>query len=894
MRMSIRSFRSAILRFHLLVVLVATVPFSSVRAQDRDSRDVPAFRDYELRPFNARSIGPAVMGGRVSAVAYDPVDPYTFYVGLGTGGVMKTSDNGVTFSGIFESEAVAAVGAVAVSPVNSRHVWVGTGEANDRNSSSWGDGVYRSEDGGGSWKNLGLRSSRTIARIAVHPVDTNTAWVAAMGDLWNAGGERGLYKTTDGGKSWKASLRAPSPHDAIAGCGDVVVDPKNPNNVVAALYARRRTPWSFTSGNSLTGGKAIGGIYRSTDGGNSWKKVEAGLPAETGRIGLAVYAANPAILFAIIQSEEGGASGDVSSKVGGVFRSEDGGATWSRVNPLNPRPFYFSQIRVDPADSSKVYVLGFGLHVSLDGGKTFREDYFKKVHPDLHDLQVDPRNTKRLLLGTDGGAYQSYTGGKGWDHLNRMAAGEYYRIALDDGKPYRIAGGLQDNLNWIGPSSTRSSEGIVNSDWSPIGGGDGFYCVFDPTDPNIVYAEAQQGYIYRLDLRSGQFKGLRPEPMEGQEAFRFHWNTPFVGSIHDTGAMYLGGNRVFRLTHRGERWEVISPDLSGREVGKILTVGSGAENYGVVYALAESPLRAGTLWAGTDDGRLWVTRDGGKAWVDLTRHLPGEARGQWISRIEAGHFSADDAYLVVDAHRSGNYAPLVYRTADGGRSWSKIVAGIPASEPAKVIREGLSNRNLLFLGTEFHLYFSLDRGKRWTKFGGLPTVAVDDIAIHPRDRDLVVATHGRSLYVVDDIRPLEEFHDTVASKAAFFFTPRDAEGFELLPGFSDWAGAGHFRGSNPPSGAILNYWIREYDGNGVSFSINNSAGETVASVSGPGSAGFNRVTWDLKMSRDLLSDYGGEGQKFVAPGEYTITFSYGKVSQSRTIRLTMAPGLETR
>jgi photosystem II stability/assembly factor-like uncharacterized protein len=866
----------------------------SLTAQTKQNRDPEAFHDYELRPFNARSIGPAVMGGRVSSIALDPVDPYTFYVGLGTGGVMKTSDNGVTFSGIFEGEAVAAIGAIAVAPSKASHVWVGTGEANDRNSSSWGDGVYRSDDGGGSWKNMGLKTSRTIARIAVHPTDTNTVWVAAMGDLWNPGGDRGLFKTTDGGKTWKASLKAPSPYDDVTGCGDVVVDPKNPDNVYAALYARRRTPWSFTSGHELTGGKPVGGIYRSTDGGSSWKKIVGAIPAETGRIGLAVYAANPRILLAVVQSEEGGSTGDVVSKAGGIFRSEDGGATWSRVNALNPRPFYFSQIRVDPADSSLVYVLGFGLHVSLDGGKTFREDYFKKVHPDLHELQIDPRNTKRLLLGTDGGAYQSYAGGKGWDHLNRMAAGEFYRISLDNQTPYRIAGGLQDNLNWVGPSATRSADGIANSDWWQIGGGDGFYCVFDPRDPNIVYAESQQGFVYRLDLRSGQFKGLRPEPLEGQQAFRFHWNTPFIPSVHDTGTMYLAGNRVFRLTGRGERWEAISPDLSARDPEKIMTVGSGAESYGVVYALCESPVKRGMLWAGTDDGKLWVKRDSGRVWVDLTKNLPGEARNQWISRIEAGHHSADDAYVTVDAHRSGNFAPLVYRTSDGGKSWSKISAGIPANEPAKVIREGLSNRDLLFLGTEFHLWFSLDRGKSWAKIGGLPTVAVDDIVIHPRDKDLVIATHGRSLYIADDIRPLEEFHDSVRAKDGFFFTPGNAEGHEMLPGFSDWGGTGRFSGTNPPAGAILTYWIKAYNGDGVSFTVKNAAGQTVASVNGPGSAGFNRITWDLKVSTDLLTSYGGEGQKFVAPGEYTITFAYGKVSQSRTIRLTMAPGLETR
>ncbi len=435
-----------------------------------------------LRGLKARIIGPAIMGGRVSDIALDPKDPFTFYVALGTGGIMKTADNGVTFDAVFTKEAVAAVGAVAVSPADPKVVWVGTGEANDRNSSSWGNGVYRSTDGGATWKHAGLEKSRTIARVVVHPTDANTAWVAAMGDLWQPGGERGLYKTTDGGATWKAVLTAPAPYDGRVGCGDVALDPSDPNALYAALYARQRTPWSFVAGRAATDGKDLGGIYKSTDGGTTWKKLAGGLPGMTGRIGLDVHRKDPKTVVAIVQSDEGGTTDfrEVESKRGGVFRSDDGGDTWARLSPLDPRPFYFSQIRIDPGDSGRVYVLGFSAHVSEDGGRTFREDLFAKIHPDWHAMAIDPRDPRRIVVGTDGGAYQTYNRGKTVEFLNRFAAGEFYRINVDLGAPYRICGGLQDNLNWVGPKETRSKEGILNSDWINVGGGDGFYCVFDP------------------------------------------------------------------------------------------------------------------------------------------------------------------------------------------------------------------------------------------------------------------------------------------------------------------------------------------------------------------------------------------------------------------------------
>ncbi len=849
-----------------------------------------------LKSMKARSIGPAIMGGRISAIALDPEDIYTYYVGLGTGGVMKTANSGASFSAIFEKEAVAAIGAIAVAPSNARHVWVGTGEANDRNSSSWGNGIYHSTDGGGSWTNAGLKESKTIARIVVHPTDTNTVWAAVMGDLWRPSAERGLYKTTDGGKTWKAVLTAAKAYADRVGCGDVAIDPSNPNVLYAAMYARIRTPWSFVAGPEATDGKDLGGIFKSTDGGASWKKLESGLPGRTGRIGLDVYKKNPSVVYAIVQSDEGGTSGidDVHSKHGGVFRTTDGGSTWTRMSPLDPRPFYFSQIRVDPTNDQKVYVLGYMLHVSEDSGRTFREDYFEKVHPDCHALAVDPKNPKRLIIGTDGGLYQSLAGGKGWEHISNFAAGEFYRITADMSKPYRIAGGLQDNINWVGPSRTRTKDGILNSDWTNLGGGDGFYCVFDPSDPDIIYAESQGGYIHRINLRTGELKGLHPEPAEGQTAFRFDWDSPFIGSKHEPGVLYLAGNRVFRLTSHGEEWKAISPDLSTQDPSRIMTVGSGAETYGVVYTLAESPVTKGLLWAGTDDGKFWRTDNDGGSWVDLTGKLPRPAHGQWISRVEPGQTDPKVVYLAVDAHRTGNYAPLLYRSADGGNSWQSISSNLPADGPVKVIREDPANAKLLFAGTEFGLFVSMDEGASWQKFGELPTVAVDDILIHPRDRDLIIATHGRSLFIVDDIRPLEKLSAEIRQKDAYLFSPDSVSGSYMLDGFADWNGNCSYHGDNPSDGARFTVYVKEYTGDGVQLSISNASGQTVANLSLPGTPGIQRTVWDLKMTKEFLNDYGGEGQKFVKSGEYTVSMTYGKTKQSEKIHVTIAPGIETR
>jgi photosystem II stability/assembly factor-like uncharacterized protein len=865
-----------------------------------------------LAALKARSIGPAVMSGRVADVALDPQDPETFYLALATGGVFKTSNGGDSFAPVFDKQPVLSAGAVAVSPSDARVVWVGTGEATDRNSAGFGNGVYRSEDGGETWAHAGLTGSRAVARLIPDPADPRAAFACARGDLWGPGGERGVFHTADAGKTWRKVLAAPAPHDRLTGCADLAADPRDPKVLYAALYARRRTPWSFEYGTALTGGADVGGIFKTVDGGATWKKLAGGLPSRTGNIGLAVAAGDPRVVMAVVQSDEGGTSSieEIMSRAGGVFRSEDGGATWKRTSPLDPRPFYFSQIRIDPLNPRRVYVLGFMLHVSDDGGRTFREDLFQKVHPDCHALAVAPGAaprkpgpgeperppvSRRLVLGTDGGAYGSRDGGATWNHLALFPAGQFYRIAVDDASPYRICGGLQDNLTWVGPSRTSSKDGIVNGDWTNLGGGDGFHCAFDPADRDLVYLESQEGSVQRTNLRTGEQRPLRPEAPEGQPPYRFHWNSPLLSSRHEKGVLWLGGERVYRLESRGERFAAVSPDLTGRDLEKARAAGSGAENYGLVYALAESPVKKGMLWAGTDDGKLWVGEDGGASWTDLTRGLPAAVKGQWLGRIEPSHHDATVAYLAVPAYRSQDLRPHLYRTADRGKSWQSVAGDLPAEAPVRVVRESPRNPDLLFAGTEFGLFVTLDRGRHWVRVESVPPVIVDDLAFQERERDLVVGTHGRSLYVLDDVGPLEEFSAAVQGKEAHLFPPRPAFGRYLLPGWEEAAGKAVYRGENPPEGAIVTFHLRERQAEPAKIVVLDPAGAPVASFTVPPVPGLGRIAWNLRPTKDFMERYGGEpAERLVPPGEYTVTLSYGKAKEKQKLQVTVAEGIQVR
>lgn len=866
------------------------------------------------------------MGGRVADIAVAPGSPKTFFVAYGTGGLFKTTNNGTTFAAVFEKEATASIGSVVVCDAppdwpgwkdekpdpaatqpadpkergKARIVWVGTGEGNGRNSSSWGCGVYRSTDGGGTFTNVGLVDSHDIPALAVDPRNPDVCFVAALGRLWGPNKERGVYKTSDGGKTWKALLQI----DENTGAVDVKIDPKNPDTVYAALYMRRRQAFSFRSGGPN------GGIYRSDDSGENWKKLTDGLPMQTGRIGLDVYAKDPRIVYAVVESDEGGWGADLFDpklKVGGVFRSDNRGESWTRVSPLDFRPFYFSKIRIDPTDDQRIYKLGFGLSVSDDGGRTFRHGGARMPHGDLHALVIDPNDRDRLWLGTDGGIYLSYDRGKTWDFLNHLATGEFYNIGVDLSDPYRVGGGLQDNCTWVGPSGTlkqssglstaddpAGQSGITNADWDFIYGGDGFHVAFCPLDRNIVYCELQGGEIVRAHLDTGKRIRIAPRPKEGQPRFRFNWNTPFIVSTHEPTTLYVGGNYVFKLTQRGDRWEKISDDLSTRDLSKVETIGTEAETHGTVVSLAESPLRAGTLWAGTDDGLVHLTRDDGASWTHVT---PPQVGGFYVSRIEASHHEADTAYVAIDGHRSNDFVPRLVMTTDGGRNWTSIAGDLPAGlsgDVVKVVREDRLNKNVLYVGSERACFVSIDRGTHWVRLNNdtLPTVAVDDLIQHPREMDLIAGTHGRSIYILDDASPISRLTPEIV-RSEFHL-------FDVLPAkpryFLDYGGLWSeriFRAKNPPMGARISYWVRDGSHDGVKIAITDAKGLSIRDLTGPARPGLNRVVWDLQVNEFDRAASPSESvsvYQFVPAGEYTIAATLDKTTLTKKVRVLPAPG----
>jgi len=866
------------------LLLAPPGPSAATAARPASASDRALTAD-DFKGLGFRSIGPSNMGGRVAAIALVPGSRTSFYVGYGIGGVFKTENLGVTFTPVFDAQPNLSIGALAVADGPAREgsdgkgaiVWVGTGEGNNRNSSSWGDGVWRSTDAGATFTHVGLENTHDIPRIAVDPRNPDVLYVAALGHLWGPNPERGVFKTADGGKSWKQVLKV----DADTGACDVVIDPASPDTVYAALYARRRAPWSYS------GYSDKGGIFRSDDAGASWKKLTQGLPPRTGRIGLALFPKNPHILYAVVESDFGGVGRnptDNYSVSGGLFRSDDRGQTWERRSPINFRPFYFSRLAVDPENADRVYMPGWDLAISDDGGRTFRGSGSPRVHVDFHAIVVNPLAPNQIIVGNDGGVYISHDRAKNWDYLNNVAAGQFYRVTVDMSDPYRVAGGLQDNGSWLGPSETQfesedagpggdgRDDGILSSDWRSIYFADGFTVQIDPADANLMYATGQGGEIARIRLDSNIIRTIKPEPREGQTGFRFNWNAPFFISPHDPSVLYLGGNRVFKLTERGDKWFAISPDLSHDDPIKTATVGSDAETYGTVVALAESPVAKGMLWAGTDDGRVHVTRDDGGSWTEVT---PKEVGGLYVARVVPSRHAADTAYVAVDGHRSDVFRPMILMTRDGGRTWKSIAGDLPADEPIDVVIETFLNPDALYAGSEHGLWVTVDRGAHWVRLNGttLPAVPVDDLVIHPRERDLVVATHGRSLYILDDVTPIAQLTQETRNKALAVFVPMPAKP-RLYAGRNYGGGAGIFRASNPLPGAAITYWLRDGNPDGVKIAINDPAGNMVRELTGSGRPGLNRVVWDLQadVKQQIPTvDAQRHGQtQFVPAGEYVV------------------------
>ncbi len=873
-----------------LLSCVVAIPLSAQLHTPLDSATLSAFR--------WRNIGPANTMGRVSDVVGIPSPSRTFFVAAAGGGIWKTTNGGVTFRPVFEHERVMSMGMLAIAPSDTMQVWAGTGEPNSRNSISPGGGIYKSTDGGLHWKLMGLEKTQAIGRIVVHPTNPNIVWVAALGAPWNSNPERGLYETTDGGQTWKLSKFISDK----AGFVDVAMDPSNPDILFASSWERMRGPYFLNSGGP---GSAL---WKTTDGGATWNEVKGGgFPATMkGRIGIAIAPSNPKVVYALVEADSNPnpkgrpGVGRPARLLSGLYRSEDGGSTWTRTSSNDERPFYYSQVRVDPANPDRVYWSSTPINVSNDGGRTVGQTTVG-VHVDHHAMWIDPKDPNRIIVGDDGGVSESFDHGGNWLVLNSIAIGQLYDVSYDFAVPYNVCGGLQDNGAWCGPSR-RKNGSITNSMWYTITGGDGFYTAQDPTDPHIVYGESQGGGIERVNTATGESTELvhpsarariaawedtiavleedsaKSDAAANKKriadvraiirtdssnfALRWNWETPYFISPHNPSVFYAGSNRVMKSVSHGDSMFAISPDLSyndtmkvrvsTRTTGGITTDATGAETYANVVSLAESYVRPGLLYAGTDDGRTWLTRNDGGTWEELTGRFPGVPVGTYVSRIEPSHVDTSTFYVSFDNHRTGDYKPYVYVTTDYGRTFRSIVNNLPTGGPdyVHVIREDPVNRDVLFVGTDVGCYVSLDRGATWERFmSGLPTVPVYDLKIHPRDHELIAATHGRAIWIAD-INALSQVTEANASAPLTVFKPATAfeYGEPLFDGQSVGQGVA-FRGTSAPYGTEIEYRVTGSNGGAAAnIVIQDVAGDTVRTLTGSAANGLQRTTWDFRRN----------------------------------------------
>ena len=912
------------------LALTLAVPAGLGAQQDRMR---VALDDLELR-----EIGPAVMGGRVADLAVVEDDPSTFYVGFASGGLWRTTNQGMSWEPLFDDQPTLSIGAVSLAPSNPNVIWVGTGEPQNRQSSPYGAGVFRSVDAGDTWQDLGLKETRHIGGIVVHPSDPDVAYVAAVGHLFGPNEERGVYRTRDGGQSWEKVLYI----DEHTGAIDIVMHPTDPKTIFAAMYQRQRTPWGFSASGSGSG------LYRTLDGGDSWHELTDGLPeGDKGRIGLDIYRRDGNLVYALVES-----SGDGR----GLYRSTDRGDSWEKVSDHNPRPMYFSLVRIDPNNPDRIYTGGVELPISDDGGKTWWEgDGAAGIHVDHHALWIDPNDSDHVILGNDGGVATTFDGAKTWRHHNNLAVGQFYQIGVDMRDPYYVCGGLQDNSSWCGPSRTLDEYGIRNEDWYDVWGGDGFYNVVDPSDPMIMYTESQNGNLGRYHVDTGESARIRPEARptgdDEDRSYRWNWNTPIHISKHDPATVYVGSNHLLRSRDRGQSWEEASPDLTravDRDtleiMGELVTRQTlsrhdGTSMYSTIVEIGESPLDPNVIYVGTDDGVLQVTRDGGRTWTDLSRRLRDLEHGQVVSGIEPSHHEPGRVYVSFDGHWNDDYAPHVYVSDDYGRSWDEITDGLPEGS-VNDVAEHHRTPGLLFVGSESGLFVSTDRGERWLRMAdNFPHVPVDEIVIHPRDNDLVVGTHGRSIWILDDLAPLEQMtRPQVLASAAHLFPVPTATMWSIAGGWPFWGDI--FAADNPPVGAVIRYWLGsdvapatvtaadDEAGSGpstagsaaagplgrpagaaaagrqaadepvVTLTVFDSDGRIVREMEGPGEMGLHEVVWDFRENPPYETDEEPGGWRgppagpLVLPGTYSVRMSAGGVTQTAEVVVRQDPRVD--
>lgn len=838
-----------------------------------------AFAQAPATVVQWRSIGPVNTGGRIDDIAVARVrgQADAIYVATASGGVFKSSNNGVSFEPVFDRvDAMMSVGAIAVAPSAPQTVWVGTGEANTRQSSSWGDGAYKSSDGGKTWTNVGLRDTKSIGRIVVDPDDPNIVYVAAQGHLWGPNAERGVFKTSDGGGTWSKVLFL----DENTGANDLVIDPSNPRTLYASTYQRQRRTWGFN------GGGAGSAIYKTTDGGTHWTKLTNGVPAgDKGRIALAIFAGDPRIVYATVEAH---------APDQGIYATTDGGATWAKTSSLNTRPNYFSQIRIDPSDEHRVYTLGSnrGFYISNDAGHAFTE-LFSDVHGEDHALWIDPADGNHMIIGGDGGVSITWDRGRTWDFRRNMPIGQFYEVDVDNSVPYRICGGLQDNGVWCVPSAVRNRNGIADRDAWNIGGGDGFHAHFDPANSDLVLQSSQNGNAAWVNIETLERQPVRPGSTDAPQlppatvggAYRWNWDTPIAVSPHDPKVWYMGAQYVFKSTDRGSSWQTISPDLTlnidrdtlkmmGAVVGpSALSRHDGQSNYGSLTTIGESPLDTRVIYTGSDDGEIQLTRDGGKTWTNLTHNVPGLPDRTYVSAVAPSRFKASRVYATFDGHFTDDYKPYVFVSDDFGSTWRSLASGLPETSVNR-IREHPANAQLLVIGHARGAHYSSDGGTTWHSLAtNLPTVPVNDLIFQARDDALVLGTHGRGLWVLDDVAPL-----AIDASTAPTLLPIHAARLMSMHAPQAWYGAGEFFAPNPEWRAVIAYTLPDAAGP-LPVTIADGSGRIIRTLNGPGAKGLNRVVWDLRYDSPVdptkLPAPGGRGGRGGPPPAMAVGFPVG-------------------